>query len=482
MEEIRLDPKPSILIESLRDIGYSFNTALADIVDNSIAAGATSIDILIPPGDTIAISVVDNGNGLPREDLLEAMRLGSTDPRQERDKNDLGRFGLGMKTASFSQCRRLTVVSKSGDRPYGFVWDLDDVAATNSWSVSEVDAFQSLQGIDMLGERGTLVLWEKLDRLAENLGGGKPDVSRIIDEASDHLSLVFHRFLTGEIGIKHVSIRVNNRKLQPIDPFNSKHSATQASPEEVPLIGVTMRAYTLPSRDNYSSQAEYDRYSLGDYLKNQGIYLYRAKRLIIFGTWLGLAKKSAVTQLCRVRIDIDNAQDELWKIDVKKVSAQLPENIRTRIRSLIQHMSKPSRTVYKRRGAKQVSESINPVWNLYKNGADSVYSVNRGHPSIRAYRDGLTTAEDRKAFDSILGLIESGFPVKSMFYDMSTNADHVVFAGISDEELETNANNFFGMMKVAGADEDAIRIMMRQSEPFASNWHKTCQILGIREN
>lgn len=479
MEAFQLDPKPGILIESLRDIGYSFNTALADIVDNSISAGSTLIQILIPPDETLAISVVDNGRGLPRDELLEAMRLGSANPKELREQTDLGRFGLGMKTASFSQCRRLTVVSRCSQSTSGFIWDLDDVVANDSWRVSGVDQYDNLQGFDLLGDSGTLVLWEKLDRLTDNLGGGKPDVSRIVDDAIDHLSLVFHRYLSGEIGIKRVVITVNNRKLEPIDPFNVSHPATQASPEEVPLIGVRMRAYTLPSRDNYTSQTEYDRYSLGDYLKNQGIYLYRARRLIIYGTWLGLAKKTAITQLCRVRIDIDNSHDELWKIDVKKASAQLPENVRTRIRDLIRHMSRPSRAVYKSRGAKQVDKSIKPVWTLFKKGADATYSINREHPSIQAYRNSLLTNEDRKAFDSVIGLIESGFPVKSLFYDLSSDADHVSFAPISDEELKANATNFFGMLKSAGIEETEIISIMRQSEPFASCWPATCDALGI---
>ena len=447
MEEIELNPQPGILIQSLRDIGYSFNTALADIIDNSISASANEIDIFIPPSDTPTVTIADNGNGLAREELCEAMRLGSTDPRAERAKTDLGRFGLGMKTASFSQCRRLTVISKLGTQPYGFVWDLDEVVKNNAWVIQEITDFNAIEHMDLIQDRGTLILWEKLDRLADNLGGGKPDINRIINEASDHLSLVFHRFLAGEVGIKRVTIRINNRRLDPIDPFNSRNEATQASPEETPLVGVRMRAYTLPTRDKYPSEIEYERYGLGDYLKNQGIYLYRAKRLILYGTWLGLAKKSPVTQLCRVKIDIGNDQDELWKIDVKKASAQLPEVVRNRVKSLVSNMVRPSRRAYQKRGAKQVDESIKPVWNLYKaTDGSSTYSINRQHPSIQAFRDGLATLADRRAFDAVLGLMESGFPVKSLFYELSTNAENVRFSNIGGEELATNARNFFGIL------------------------------------
>ena len=128
MEQFTLDPEPSILIESLRDIGYSFNSALADIIDNSITAEATDISVLAIPDDDFRIAVIDNGVGLSRDNLKRAMRLGSSDPRKERAQNDLGRFGLGLKTASFSQCRRLTVVSRNEGKTSAFTWDLDLVA------------------------------------------------------------------------------------------------------------------------------------------------------------------------------------------------------------------------------------------------------------------------------------------------------------------------------------------------------------------
>ena len=151
---IRLDPEPSILIESLRDIGYSFNSALADIVDNSITAEATSIRVLAIPDPEFRIAIIDDGNGLSRDDLKQAMRLGSNDPRQKRALNDLGRFGLGLKTASFSQCRRLTVVSRKGSAVAAFTWDLDLVVAQNAWNVIERTDFS---GVPFIGLRANAV-------------------------------------------------------------------------------------------------------------------------------------------------------------------------------------------------------------------------------------------------------------------------------------------------------------------------------------
>lgn len=212
---MQLEPEPRILIESLRDIGYSFNSALADIVDNSITARARNISILAIPSDDFRIAIIDDGEGLGRDELMHAMRLGSTDPRCKRNLNDLGRFGLGLKTASFSQCRRLTVVSKKNGEVNAFTWDLDLVASENKWTVLEQKRTDSIPFIGEMNETGTLVLWEKLDRLTGVNGSGKANYDRIISEAQDYLSLVFHRYLAGERGLKRIKVNVNNRTLDP---------------------------------------------------------------------------------------------------------------------------------------------------------------------------------------------------------------------------------------------------------------------------
>ena len=323
-QTVRLEPVPSILVESLRDIGYSLNSA----IDNSIAANATEVQIFAIPGDDFRIAIIDNGEGLGREELKQAMRLGSSDPRQERELNDLGRFGLGLKTASFSQCRRLTVLSrKGGENGAAFTWDLDFISQENQWDLIEELDLQAIPFANQMEGAGTLVLWEKLDRLTGVRGAGKVDYDRILSEAGNYLGLVFHRYLSGERGLKKLTIELNRRTLVPIDPFNTSHPATQVGQAEVICPGVEIQAFTLPHRSHYNSEQEFDYFGLpGGYLKNQGVYLYRAKRLIMYGTWFGLSKKTALTQLARVKIDIALNQDEMWKIDVKKVSAQMQQD------------------------------------------------------------------------------------------------------------------------------------------------------------
>jgi len=162
-------PQAASLVESLRAFGYELPTALADLVDNSITASAKNIWIDFHwAGGESAITVTDDGSGMTAEELVAAMRPGSQNPLKDRQPNDLGRFGLGLKTASFSQCRRVTVRSKirAGDVATR-CWDLDHIARVNEW--------QLLRGADATAEphfarltksdKGTTVLWQNLDRL-----------------------------------------------------------------------------------------------------------------------------------------------------------------------------------------------------------------------------------------------------------------------------------------------------------------------------
>lgn len=481
MEPIQLEPEPGILIESLRDIGYSFNSALADIIDNSITAGASKITILAVPLDDFKIAILDDGEGLNGNDLLQAMKLGSTDPRCERSLNDLGRFGLGLKTASFSQCRRLTVVSKKNGATSAYIWDLDHVVQDNMWTVLKPDNISDIPYVTEMEDSGTLVLWEKLDRLTGSNGTGGVNYDRVIGEAQDYLSLVFHRYLTGEPGLKRVQIRVNNRALDPVDPFNRCNTATQPSRVEMVCPGVTMQAFTLPHRSIYASETEYQKYALpGGYLKNQGVFLYRAKRLILHGTWFGIAKKTALTQLCRVKIDIGVNQDEAWKIDVKKVSAQLPEEVRASIKKLITQIGAPSKRVYRRRGARLTSPEVYPAWNAIKTGDKTLYCINRNNPVLDSFASSLDD-DQRVAFKTVLSLIEATFPTESLFYELSNNEESVCFENMNDDDFANTVLTFFAALKQAGKDENDILSIMRSSDLFAARWKEMLAILGIEE-
>ncbi|MDO8587917.1 MAG: ATP-binding protein, partial [Armatimonadota bacterium] len=235
MRTFNAAPRASMLIESMRDIGYSLETAMADVVDNSITARAATIQLFADIGDSeVRIGIVDDGEGMTQQELLQAMRPGSRSPLEDRTPSDLGRFGLGLKIASFSQCRRLTVVTRHGGATSAAIWDLEYVAEKDDWLVQIPDDVTTIPWVDHLGERGTLVVWERLDRLIEQASSesARTHCIRRIDEAREHLELVFHRFISGEPGLKKIRILLNDRPLEPFDPFHSDHPATISGPIE----------------------------------------------------------------------------------------------------------------------------------------------------------------------------------------------------------------------------------------------------------
>ena len=227
-------PHAASLIEGLRDFGYSLETSLADIIDNSITAGATRVDISADTASDLPwIALVDNGIGMTEAELIEAMRPGSRNPRDERGSRDLGRFGLGLKSASFAQCRNLTVFTVKGGEKACASWDLDSVSARNTWQIDLHDD-PDLPDLPLPERQGTVILWRKLDRLDGGYTHSVSDRSAVMNSAlaiaEQHIRLVFHRFLEGSP--PRLSIYLNNRNLKPIDPFAEDNSATQFDPPD----------------------------------------------------------------------------------------------------------------------------------------------------------------------------------------------------------------------------------------------------------
>ena len=234
MRNIDMPPFAPVLMESTRAIGYSLEAAIADIIDNSIAAKAGKVHISFFPVDDAYFCVLDDGLGMNEDEINRAMQYGSKSPSEERDTADLGRYGLGLKTASLSQCRVLTVVTKQGSTIIGRRWDLDHVLAEQSWSLIALDEddFSDVPHIEDLQnqESGTLVVWQNLDRLLMGEVNYERSLGRKMDEVRSHLELVFHRYLAGEAGIKRLEITFNGVKIKPADPFLIKKS-TQAMDE-----------------------------------------------------------------------------------------------------------------------------------------------------------------------------------------------------------------------------------------------------------
>ena len=480
-QELELPPRASSLVESLRDMGYSLRTALADVIDNSITAGAQSIRLFADTHHgTPSIGVLDDGAGMSQVELFEAMRPGTRSPLETRSTTDLGRFGLGLKTASFSQCRRLTVVTRQDSAVSCATWDLDTVADRDRWVVEVPDGPDAVRWSERLEGNGTLVVWEKLDRL---VGPGRPedrrDLVRQLDEAATHVEFVFHRFLSGREG-KRLAITMNDRELRPFDPFHSNHPATQHHQEElISLEGVEIRIWpvTLPHHDKVTAD-EWRKYAGPEgYVSNQGFYLYRNRRLIMHGTWFRLARQLELTKLARVGIDIPNTLDAEWKIDVRKASAQPPAPVRERLRRIIERIGVPSRRTYTGRGAKLTENSRLPVWRRLQDKNRITYSIDEEHPLLATFRDGLEPGTARQ-FEQILRLLASAFPLEALHVDVSANPEEISSLRIEPEDLRMIASSMWHILRSRGQSPTEIEAWMRSAEPFQAQWKETSKVIA----
>ena len=482
MRVVEIPPNPSPLIESLRDLGYSLGTALADIIDNSITAGAKKIRIFSnPSADNPMIGILDDGTGMSETVLFEAMRLGTRSPLEVRDQSDLGRFGLGLKTASFSQCRKLSVMSRADGVTSCAQWDLDHVARSKKWEMRIPDGPSAIPWSETLGAHGTLVVWEDmgLDESEDTDDHDPADLVRELDEARSHLEVVFHRFLSGEPGHPKMDMEFNKLPLEPFDPFHSTHPATQRGPVEFLKVGnqtVRIEPFTLPHHARVS-QTQWDHYGGAEgYVRNQGFYVYRERRLIIHGTWFGLARQTELTKLARVRVDIPNSLDQPWKIDVKKASAQLPPSVRDRLRRIIERLGVPSKRVYASRGRRLAAENRVPVWSRVQSQNQISYSINTEHPAVTGLLAKLE-GEDRQDLLRVLEVSAAALPLDALFADFGDNANGMSNGDMSDDALRYAAISTFNHLTGLGRPMNEVLEMMMVAEPFRSNWERTQLII-----
>ncbi len=475
-------PHAAALIEGLRDIGYSLETAISDIIDNSITADGRQIQIITETFvDEPHIALVDDGEGMNEDELISAMRPGSRNPLATRDEPDLGRFGLGLKSASFSQCRRLTVVSRKAGKTSAAVWDLDDVAERNEWAVQLPNDPSKIPEVDKLGKTGTLVLWQKLDRLTGGFSNNAAKRAEVtnqrIAETERHLRLVFHRFMEGT---KPLRIVLNGRLLRPLDPFARKNPATISDPEEKLILirgDVEIQSFTLPHHKQMSKTDWEDIAGPEGHLKSQGFYLYRGRRLILHGTWFGLCRQSELTKLSRVRIDIPNSMDSDWKIDVKKSSAQLPLVVRDRIRKVIERIQDGSKRTYRKRGQKLVDNERLPMWHRIQADGQIRYRPNTEHPAFADFAQSLPP-DLRRGFLNCIALVGASLPVETLHADMAGTAEQIVPDQVDEDTLVQAVQSTLTVLIGARKDIKEIMALMKDVDPFRSAWEDTQRIIA----
>ena len=425
MKDIVLTPYAPNLVESTRSIGYSFETALADIIDNSISNFASRIDIKFSRIEDPYIAIVDNGIGMTSSELEKAMQYGSSNSLDIRDQNDLGRFGLGLKMASMSQCRRLTVISKQRNEISAACWDLDHINNTQNWSliVFSDDEIKRLKFFDLLNEykSGTVVLWENLDRISESPAEFAREFDGKLNFADKHMSLVFHRFLENKLSNIYFELYFNNRPVIPIDPYMLSNPATQPLEEETLFIEKTpikIKPYITPFASKMTTKERQVLNEYKDLNLKQGLYIYRNKRLIIWGKWFRLLSDGELKRLSKVRIDLPNSIDTFWTIDVKKSSAQIPSIIKDKMKQIVVRAVGKSEKVYRYRGRKITSDSIGHIWNKVSNREKIQYLVNRDIPMLKALSESLDD-DQFKLLDNFLKSLEDSFPYAAVYYDLA---------------------------------------------------------------
>lgn len=425
MKDIVLTPYAPNLVESTRSIGYSFETALADIIDNSISNFASRVDVKFSRIEEPYIAVIDNGIGMTSSELEKAMQYGSSSSLDVRDVNDLGRFGLGLKMASMSQCRRLTVITKQRNTISAACWDLDHINNTKNWSliVFSKDEMKQLKFFDLLSEynSGTVILWEKLDRISESPVEFDREFDDKLNFADKHMSLVFHRFLENKLSNNYFELYFNNRMVAPIDPYMLSNPATQPLEEEtlfIEKIPVKIKPYITPFANKMTAKERQVLNEYKDLNLKQGLYIYRNKRLIIWGKWFRLLSDSELKRLSKVRIDLPNNIDTFWTIDVKKSSAQIPSIIKDKMKQIVVRAVGKSERVYRYRGRKISSDSFEHIWNKISNREKNQYLINRDLPMFKALSSSLND-DQFKMLDNFLKSLEDSFPYAAVYYDLA---------------------------------------------------------------
>ncbi|HOU30595.1 MAG TPA: ATP-binding protein [Bacteroidales bacterium] len=355
-------------------MGYDFPTAVADLIDNSIDAGATEIHITVQfDGDKSWVSIADNGKGMSGDEIKEALRFGS---ETEYNMNNLGKFGLGLKTASLSQCQVLSVASRADPEKTqisAYCWDLNHIEKVNRWEILPIktDEMHHVLRDPLLTSTGTVVMWQKLDRILgyKNPYGefAKKRMAAMCRELEEHLAMVFHRFIMGESRRQTIKIFLNNNLIRPWDPFARSEAKTWIlESTEIPceledIKGtIYIQPYILPHKDEFSTRDAWE-YASGPkkWNQQQGLYIYRGDRLIQSGGWSYLRTIDEHTKLARIAISFSPDLDEAFKINVAKMRVQLPIEIQEKLKQIIEPVVRQARDRYDRPPVHSIISPIN---------------------------------------------------------------------------------------------------------------------------
>jgi len=466
-------PEASSMIETFRAIGYNIETAVADIVDNSISASAKNVWISFDwKGSDTWLSIKDDGNGMDNDELIQAMRPGSKNPLYDRTTKDLGRFGLGLKTASFSQCRTLSVISKKENfKSVYWTWDLDFVNQTGNWDLINYLPDNCFENDINNLESGTIVIWNNIDRLVKNL---RSEDSKALDkfllimeQVKSHLEMVFHRFIES----RKINIFFQGRLVSAWNPFLSNEPATQGFPEEYYSNGkISVKGYVLPHQSKISESKFKEAGGPKGWNAQQGFYIFRNERLLLAGDWLGLFRKEEHYKLSRIEINLPNSLDSEWQIDIKKSIANPPLNLRDQLKAYAGKVRSQAVEVYRHKGKNikpYLSQKFIPLWIDHKRGDKWFYKINRDHPLLEKIKIQAKEKPDQ-AIDTLLRFIEETIPVKSIYIKEAEEPESQgkPFEGVRGDEVWTLMKNIFDSLISQGKSKEDAKGIIINLEPF----------------
>jgi hypothetical protein len=396
-ESMIIIPSAQRLVGSLRDVGYDLATAVADLVDNSVEADATEvrIDFCFAGADSW-VRITDNGRGMSSDEIDEAFRYGT---RRSYSDRDLGRYGLGLKMASFSQCRRFTVAARTeADAGHMEIrcWDLDHIDQTDAWEALRLTEEEcKLECLELIGSSGTVVMWERLDRILgykdSSSCWAKDALSRLCRETEQHLAMVFHRFLAGEAS-REIPLRIflNGNAIEPWDPFARSEPETKSfEPQDIDfgqngrLLTARVMPYILPNDSAFSSpRARAEAAGPHKWNRQQGLYIYRADRMIQSGGWNRLRTMDEHTKLARIALDFSPTADAAFKTNVAKMSVQIPDEIRNDLTAIASAVARVANNVYRQRATTQPRDPGSPTRTARPSGAGGTGYSDSSKPGI----------------------------------------------------------------------------------------------------
>ncbi len=473
LEVASAEPEASTLLQTFRAIGYSIEAAIADIVDNSISARAENIWIDYDwEGPSTKISILDDGDGMTNKELINAMRPGSKNPLTFRSKEDLGRFGLGLKTASFSQCQKFCVISKKeGNNAVWWSWDLDFIEKHKSWSI--IKYCPNDKYLETVGSllKGTLVLWWDIDRLTKDSHIDNQDsLDKFMvgmERVKKHLAMVFHRFISNGL-----NVFFRDRKIEAWDPFMIGTDGLQTkSSVYIDNRKIMIKGFVLPHRSKLTAE----QYNVGkgprdSWTAHQGFYVYRNNRLIVSGDWLGLFKREIHYDLCRIMIDLSNESDAEWQIDIKKSVARPPKRFKDSILAVAKDVRAQALQVYTHRG-KLIKRKLSDLedqflWLEYKRHGKRFYKLNRNHPIISLL---INSAESyRSDIEKMLRFIEETVPIPLITLKENENAfpHGQPFEGSSHDLIQKTMGLMYDNLIAQGKSDSDAKAIILNIEPF----------------